>query len=155
MRVYSPTVAQPAFKPAGELVSLPAFAIPGREEYRFPLGLSLAVRRDLAAFGPNLVHVSSPDISGHRAVSWARNRQLPVLASVHTRFDSYLRYYHLAWLEPVAVALGKRRWNSGRDFGNARSARSRTSIAALYPLHTHTLCQGCAGVRRAIGHTLM
>lgn len=108
VRVYSPTVEKPAFEPQGDLVSVPSFAIPGRQEYRFPLALSPRVRRDLAAFNPNVVHVSSPDTVAHRAVSWARSRQLPVLASVHTRFETYLRYYNLAWFEPVIVAILRR-----------------------------------------------
>ncbi|MEY4160480.1 MAG: hypothetical protein RLZZ136_1101, partial [Pseudomonadota bacterium] len=108
VRIYSPTVAQPAFAPTGDLISVPSLAIPGRGEYRIPLGLSRAVRRDLAAFAPNVVHVSSPDPTGHRAVSWARRRGLPVLASVHTRFETYLRYYNLAWLEPTAEAILRR-----------------------------------------------
>jgi glycosyltransferase involved in cell wall biosynthesis len=108
VRVYSPTTAEPAFAPAGELISLPSAAIPGRSEYRFPLALSSRVRRDLAAFAPNVVHVSSPDIAAHRAVSWARRRGLPVLASVHTRFDTYPRYYNLAWAEPALTAMLRR-----------------------------------------------
>lgn len=108
VRVYSPTIDEPAFPPTGDLVSLPSFAIPGRDEYRFPLGLSAKAKRDLAEFAPNVVHVSSPDISAHRAVAWARKRGLPILASVHTRFETYLRYYNMAWLEPVMVAMLRR-----------------------------------------------
>ncbi len=108
VRVYAPTVACPAFEPAGELVALPSLPIPGRAEYRMPLGLSPRVRRDLDAFDPHVVHVSSPDPGGHRAVSWARSRHLPVLASVHTRFETYLRYYGVGFLEPVAVVLLRR-----------------------------------------------
>ena len=108
VRVYSPTTAEPAFAPTGELVSLPSAAFPGRGEYHLSLGLPARIRRNLADFAPNIVHVSSPDISGHRAVSWARRHQLPVLASVHTRFETYFRYYNMAWMEPVAEALLRR-----------------------------------------------
>jgi glycosyltransferase involved in cell wall biosynthesis len=108
VRVYSPTVREPAFPPTGDLISLPSLAIPGRDEYRIPLGLSPRVRRDLARFNPNVVHISSPDPSAHRAVSWARKRGLPVLASVHTHFETYFRYYNLSFLEPGAVALLRR-----------------------------------------------
>ena len=108
VRVYAPQVAQPAFEPTGPLVGLPSFPIPGRKEYRFPLGLSWAVRRDLARFKPNVLHVSSPDVSAHRALSWARARQLPVLASVHTRFETYMRYYGLAYTEPLVEAMMRR-----------------------------------------------
>jgi len=108
VRVYAPTVAEPQVKATGDLVPLPSFAIPGRTEYRMALGLPSRVRRDIAAFAPNIVHVSSPDIAAHRAVTWARQRGLPVLASVHTRFDTYPRYYNMAWAEPTVTALLRR-----------------------------------------------
>ena len=108
VRVYSPKVEEPAFEPAGELVGLPNLPIPGRAEYRMPLGLTAEVRRDLERFAPHVVHVASPDIACHRAVTWARDRGLPVLASVHTRFETYLRYYGCAFLEPLGVALLRR-----------------------------------------------
>lgn len=108
VRVYAPTTDTPAFVPTGDLVSIPSFAIPGRSEYRFPLALSPRIKRDLKAFGPNLVHISSPDIVGHRAVSYARARKLPVVASVHTRFETYPRYYGLAFMEPAVEAVLRR-----------------------------------------------
>ncbi len=109
VRVYSPTVDEPAFEPTGDLVSVPSFAFPGgRGEYRFSLGLPPRARRDLAEFAPNIVHVSSPDVLGHRAVSWARARDLPVLSSVHTRFETYFRYYNMAWAEPIIEAILRR-----------------------------------------------
>ena len=108
VRIYSPTVAEPAFEPVGEVVSVPATAIPGRPEYRLPLRIPLSVRRDLAAFAPNVIHVASPDIVAHRAISWARARGIPVVASVHTRFETYLGYYHLTWLEPVVRGILRR-----------------------------------------------
>jgi glycosyltransferase involved in cell wall biosynthesis len=108
VRVYSPTVEHPAFEPTGDLVDIPAVPIPGRSEYRFPLALPMRVRNDLAKFAPNVVHVSSPDIVGHRAVTWARKRRIAAVASVHTRFDTYLAYYHLQALEPLAREIMRR-----------------------------------------------
>ncbi|MGB7656000.1 MAG: glycosyltransferase family 1 protein [Novosphingobium sp.] len=108
VRVYSPTVENPGMEPVGDLVSLPSLPIPTRSEYRFSTGVNARIRRDLAEFAPNIVHVSAPDISGHRAVSWARDQGLPVVASVHTRFETYLPYYHLGLLAPAAIALQRR-----------------------------------------------
>jgi len=108
VRIYSPTVDNPAFKAAGEVVSVPSIPIPFRPEYRLPLALPLKVRRDLAEFAPNVVHIASPDIVAHRAVSWARRRNIPAIASVHTRFETYLAYYHMELLEPAARALLRR-----------------------------------------------
>jgi glycosyltransferase involved in cell wall biosynthesis len=108
VRVYSPTVENPAFPATGDLVDVPAIPIPGRSEYRLPIAVPLRVRRDLERFNPNIVHVSSPDIVGHRAVSWARRHKIAVVASVHTRFDTYLAYYHLQALEPLARGIMRR-----------------------------------------------
>ena len=101
VRVYSPTAANPAFEPKGDLVSVPSFAIPGRSEYRMPVGISAENRADLEKFGPNLLHIASPDFSARAAVRWAKARGTPVLASVHTRFETYPRYYNMGFLEPV------------------------------------------------------
>jgi glycosyltransferase involved in cell wall biosynthesis len=108
VRVYSPTVKEPAFPATGDLVSIPAVPIPGRSEYRLPVALPAPIRRDLAEFNPNVVHVSSPDIVGHRAVTWARRHKIAAVASVHTRFDTYLAYYHLQALEPLARGIMRR-----------------------------------------------
>ena len=104
VRVYSPTVAEPGFPPTGDLVSVPSMAIPNRPEYRLPLHLSRRVRRDLEAFGPNVIHIASPDRVSRQAAAWARHRNLPVVASVHTRFETYFRYYNLSFIEPLMVA---------------------------------------------------
>jgi phosphatidylinositol alpha 1,6-mannosyltransferase len=112
LRVYSPTVATPAFAPTGDLVGIPSFAFPmGRDEYRFSYRLPAAVRADIAAFAPNIIHVAAPDVLGHRAVSMARDQELPVVASVHTLFETYPAYYGLGFLESTLVAILRRFYN--------------------------------------------
>ncbi|MBQ0770749.1 MAG: glycosyltransferase family 1 protein, partial [Sphingomonadales bacterium] len=103
-----PTTDTPAFEPTGDLVSVPSVAFPGRGEYRFPTRISSNVRKDLERFNPNIMQISSPDRVGHKMVSWARRQNIPVLASVHTRFETYPRYYNLAFLEPVIEAILRR-----------------------------------------------
>jgi glycosyltransferase involved in cell wall biosynthesis len=104
VRVYSPTVEQPAFPANCDLISVPSVAIPGRSEYRVPISLSLKVKRDLEVFAPNIVHISSPDRVARQAVKWARRRGLPVLCTVHTRFETYFRYYNMSFAEPLVEA---------------------------------------------------
>jgi glycosyltransferase involved in cell wall biosynthesis len=108
VRVYSPTVENPAFQATGDLVSVPSMAIPFRPEYRMPLSLSRSVRRDLETFNPNIVHIASPDRVSRKAVKWARKQNLPVLCSVHTRFETYFRYYNMSFIEPVVEAWIRR-----------------------------------------------
>jgi glycosyltransferase involved in cell wall biosynthesis len=108
VRVYAPVVDTPAFPPTGDLVGVASVPVPGRGEYRIALGLPAAARRDLDDFAPNLIHLSAPDILGHRALAYARRRDLAVVASVHTRFETYPRYYGLAFMEPAVEAVLRR-----------------------------------------------
>jgi len=102
VRVYSPTSPTPAFAPVGELVSVPSVRIPFRTDYRLALGLPNAIRRDIAAFKPDLVHLSAPDLLGSAALRFGRDLKVPVVASLHTLFDTYLDYYRLGFLKPLA-----------------------------------------------------
>jgi glycosyltransferase involved in cell wall biosynthesis len=108
VRVYSPTVAKPAFPPNAPVIDIPAVPVPRRTEYKIPVALPPRARRDIRAFRPNILHVASPDILGHRAVTLAHKLDLPVVASVHTRFETYFRYYGLAFLEPLVLAALRR-----------------------------------------------
>lgn len=97
VRVYSPTTSTPAFAPTGTLITVPSLPFPGRPEYRVALRLPQSIKRDLEAFAPNLVHLSAPDLLGRHALGWAEARGLPVVASLHTRFETYFGYYGLGW----------------------------------------------------------
>lgn len=103
--VFAPTTDAPAFKHSGELHSVPSIALPGsRSEYRLALGLPKAARARLDAFRPTIVHVAAPDLLGLGALNYARARKIPAVASFHTRFDTYPRYYGLKALEPQVTA---------------------------------------------------
>ena len=136
VRVYSPKVANPDFPATGDLVGLPNVPMPvkGRGEYRMPTHLGADVKRDLAEFGPNIVHLSSPDPAAHNALRWARAHGIPVLASVHTRFETYPRYYNMAFLEPLIVK-GLRRFYNRCD---ALVAPSQSMIDELLAMGMHT-----------------
>ncbi|MFM7403816.1 MAG: glycosyltransferase family 4 protein [Erythrobacter sp.] len=136
VRVYSPKIAQPDFAPTGDLIGLPNVPMPvkGRGEYRMPTRLGAAVKRDLEGFAPDIVHLSSPDPAAHAALRWARARGLPVLASVHTRFETYPRYYNMAFLEPLIIK-GLRRFYKRCD---ALVAPSQSMIDELTAMGMHT-----------------
>ena len=108
VRVYSPTVEDPALPNNAEIVHIPSVAIPRRQEYKFPLGLPRRAKRDIRAFDPHIFHIASPDLLGHSAVTLAHAMDRPAVASVHTRFETYMRYYGLAFLEPGIEAILRR-----------------------------------------------
>jgi len=101
VRVYSPVTDTPAFVPEGTLVPVPSVALPMRSEFRLALGLPRRVRDDLQRFDPDVVHVSTPDFLGFRAQSWAISQNVPILASMHTLFETYLEYDRRGWLRPA------------------------------------------------------
>lgn len=98
--IFAPTTKTPQVDHNGELVEIPSSPLPGsRSEYRFALGLNKAARRRLEAFAPTIVHLAAPDWLGLSALNYARARKIPAVASFHTRFDTYPRYYGMAWFE--------------------------------------------------------
>lgn len=115
VRVYSPTIDTPAFAPAGDLVSIPSFGIPGRREYRIAPRLTKAAREDIRRFAPTHVHLSAPDWLGTGAQAFAKELGVPVVISHHTQFETYLEYYRLTIL---AGWMRRRidRFYAGADF---------------------------------------
>ncbi len=111
VRIYSATNDPPAFAPTGDLISVPSISIPGRAEYRVALGLPSAIRQDIATFRPNIIHVAAPDFLNHRAISLARSKGIPILASMHTRFETYFQYYGLGWMVPLVMHMLRRFYN--------------------------------------------
>ncbi len=97
--VFAPVAKVPAFESVGEVVPVPSFAIPTRSEYRIAVGLSRAARERLEAFRPTLIHIAVPDLAALKALKLAEQWNVPVVASYHTRYDTYLRFYGLGLLE--------------------------------------------------------
>lgn len=101
VRVFAPTVENPPLDHAGTLVPVPSIPVPGRSEYRLSLGITPSVREKLDAFDPTLYHIATPDLLGRHALHLARSQDIPVVASYHTHFSSYLKYYNLGLLESL------------------------------------------------------
>ncbi len=97
--VFAPTVDNPPVKHAGKLAPVPSLPAPGRPEYRIALGMPPRLRKRFEAFRPDLVHIATPDLLGRQALRLARKAGIPVVASYHTHFSSYLKYYGFEELE--------------------------------------------------------
>ncbi len=104
VRVFAPTVESPALNHAGTMCPIPSVAAPGRPDYRISLGLSAEAKHVIDAFDPTIFHIATPDVLGLHALHTAQRRERPVVASYHTHFSSYLKYYGLTTLEPVLWA---------------------------------------------------
>lgn len=101
VRIYSPRAPEPAFASVGDIHAVRSLSLPGRPEYRMALGFTRAARADFDAFAPDIVHLSAPDLLGRQAQHHARARNIPVIASLHTRFETYTDYYRIGFLRPT------------------------------------------------------
>ncbi|WP_231635688.1 glycosyltransferase [Novosphingobium sp. ST904] len=162
--VYSPTSPTPAFAPEGTLVPVPSIRIPGREDYRLGLGLPRRIRAHLSAFAPDIIHVSAPDWTGTAAQSFARDAGIPVVSSLHTRFEKYAAFYGANLLRPAMerhLSRFYRRSNrilvptppsppsSARPVSaNGRASGGGASIAASSPLTPATWPGGASSGSR-------
>ena len=112
--VFAPVADKPAFESVGELVPVPSFAIPTRKEYRIATGLPEAQRKRLEAFRPTLFHIAVPDVLGYQALKLAERWGVPVVASYHTRYDTYLRFYGLGIFEKLGQRYMRNFYNRVR-----------------------------------------
>jgi glycosyltransferase involved in cell wall biosynthesis len=135
VRVFAPTVDDPPLDHAGTLVPVPSVTLPGRSDYRFALGLTPSVRRELERFDPTLYHIATPDLLGQQALSTARSTDTPVVASYHTHFSSYLKYYHLGLFESAL-------WSYLRRFYQQCEQVYAPSTAMADILRDHGITEG-------------
>lgn len=128
--VFAPTVADPPLAPVRAFVPAPSVRAPGRPEYRLSVAFTRAMQAKLEAFRPDLVHLATPDYLGARALRWAKKHGVPAVASFHTHFASYLKYYRLGAIEPAL-------WAYGRWFYNQCDAVYAPSASLAEVLRAH------------------
>lgn len=97
--VFGPTVDEPEIDHEGEFIPVPSVPMPGRPEYRITVGFPESAQNRLWEFDPTLIHLATPDLLGFRAMRWGQSNNIQIVASYHTHFTSYLKYYNLEMLE--------------------------------------------------------
>jgi len=90
------------------VIKIRSFAFPLYNVYRIALPYFCAAKERLDAFRPDIVHASSPTLLGLFGCSYARRKGIPVVASYHTHFTSYFKYYRFARLEWLGWRILKR-----------------------------------------------
>ena len=77
---------------------VPSVPLPLQKAYRVALPYQ-SFAKTLLEFKPDLIHVNSPCTLGYAALKFARQFDIPIVATYHTHFPTYPRYYNLHWLE--------------------------------------------------------
>lgn len=112
--VIALTSAVPEGEPPVPMFSVPSFAIPMHKAYRMAYPGTQSVARHLDVIRPDIIHVNSPCTLGYAAMRYAKESHIPVVATYHTHFPTYPRYYGLGGFEELAWTL-TRRYYKGID----------------------------------------
>lgn len=83
-----------------EMYKVPSIKFPLNKEYSLASPEKKYFEKKLDKFKPDIIHVNSPDPLGYAALNYAQKRHIPVIATYHTHFISYAKYYYLEILEP-------------------------------------------------------
>jgi glycosyltransferase involved in cell wall biosynthesis len=78
-----------------ECLRIPAVTIPINQTYKMavPWFSGALIRKKLAQFKPDVIHIATPSLLGSFALRYANRHQIPVLTIYHTHFISYIDYY--------------------------------------------------------------
>lgn len=113
-----------------EMYHVPSFAFPGYKDYRVALPTRIFFEEKLNDFSPDLIHINSPCPLGSAAVKYGRVKNIPVVATYHTHFPSYAKYYKVKSLE----LLG---WDYLRNLYNKCQTVYVPSLPVLKELKDH------------------
>lgn len=98
-RVVSPFLPDDGVPWRDRVILAPYGHFPPYPDYRVSRPGGRALREALERFDPELVHVVSPTPMAVWAQRYARRKGIPAVASFHTHFVSYFRYYGVGLLE--------------------------------------------------------
>ena len=127
---YSPIVPEESEQPT-KMFEVPSFTIPVYKEYKFAIPGVKYFEESLKNFAPDILHINSPCPLGYAAVKYGQKNNIPVVATYHTHFPSYAKYYKIKALENMG-------WNYLRSLYNKCEAVYVPSL----PIMTELSAQG-------------
>lgn len=94
-----------------------------------------SMRRTIAEFDPDLIHVTEPALLGTAGLYYAGGANggalgLPLVVSYHTDLPKYLHYYHLSFMEPYV-------WPILRFRHNRATVNLCTSVTMVNEMREH------------------
>jgi glycosyltransferase involved in cell wall biosynthesis len=94
------------------MLKVPSVVLPLQKAYRLALPGYQAFAKTLEEFQPDIIHINSPCTLGFAAVKYAKHFRVPVVATYHTHFPAYPRYYKLSTFEDFTWRITKNLYNS-------------------------------------------
>ena len=112
--------------------TVPSVQFPLYHEYRLALPGQKQIERELEEFQPDILHINSPCSLGLAAIRYGQKNNVPVVATYHTHFASYARYYRVRILERFS-------WSYFRSLYNKCERTYVPSEPILEELRTHRI----------------
>ncbi len=109
---------------------VPSVQFPLYKEYKFALPGYKNFQEEILKFNPDIIHINSPCSLGFAAVKFGEKFQIPVVATYHTHFPSYAKYYKISQLEALS-------WSYLRKLYNKCEKVFVPSLPILDELHNH------------------
>ena len=113
-----------------EMFHVPSLVFPCYSAYRIAWPTRLFFEDKLNQFNPDIIHINSPCPLGSAAVKYGLVHNIPVVATYHTHFPSYAKYYKVNALE----LLG---WDYLRTLYNKCQTVYVPSLPVLQELKEH------------------
>lgn len=108
-------IAVTSTPPVGEapipIYGVPSVKLPLQKTYRIAVPGYQAFAQYLEEFQPDILHINSPCTLGYSAIKYGKHFGIPVVATYHTHFPTYPRYYNLDSLEELTWRLSRRLYN--------------------------------------------
>ncbi len=90
---------------------VPSVQFPLYKEYKFALPGYKNFQDEILKFEPDIIHINSPCSLGFAAVKFGEKFHIPVVATYHTHFPSYAKYYKISQLETLSWGYLRKLYN--------------------------------------------
>jgi phosphatidylinositol alpha 1,6-mannosyltransferase len=98
--VFVSAIVPPLEERTVPMFEVPSMAFPLYKDYRIATPGSRYFAEQVLNFRPDILHIHSPCSLGYAAVRFGKKHRIPVVATYHTHFASYAKYYNIQLLEP-------------------------------------------------------
>jgi phosphatidylinositol alpha 1,6-mannosyltransferase len=95
-------------------IPIPFMHDPHHPENSYQLGFALSesVKRKIEEFEPTLIHVTTPDSTCLHLITYARQKEIPLMGTYHSNIPEYMtHYYGMGWLKFILSAFFRHQYN--------------------------------------------
>lgn len=128
--IFFTSIAPSTHECSSTIIKVPSVKFPLYKDYRFAVPGIKHFENYLNSFSPDIIHINSPCSLGCAAIKYGRKYNIPVVATYHTHFPSYAKYYKINTLEMFG-------WNYLRSLYNKCERVYVPSIPVMDELKKH------------------